>query len=71
MPTVNGVDRFCISTAHIAVNLRRLIEGFIKPDTKAETLKYLYDIHQPLNIVKQYLWIFNVSARRNTVRPLF
>ncbi|PIL25492.1 hypothetical protein GSI_13382 [Ganoderma sinense ZZ0214-1] len=50
---------FCISTAHIAVNLRRLIEGFINPDTKAETLKYLYDIHQPLNIVKQYLWVFN------------
>lgn len=50
---------FCISTAHVAVNLRRLIEGFITPNTKAETLKYLYDIHQPLNIVKQYLWIFN------------
>ncbi|KAM5544435.1 hypothetical protein V8D89_002095 [Ganoderma adspersum] len=50
---------FCISTAHIGVNLRRLIEGFIKPDTKAETLKYLYDIHQPLNIAKQYLWVFN------------
>ncbi|KAI0746297.1 hypothetical protein C8Q80DRAFT_1174410 [Daedaleopsis nitida] len=53
------VAMFCIATAHIAVNLRRLVEGFILPDTKAETLAYLYDIHQPLNVVKQYLWVFN------------
>ncbi|KAI0365177.1 hypothetical protein BV20DRAFT_973470 [Pilatotrama ljubarskyi] len=50
---------FCIATAHMGVNVRRLVEGFIVPDTKAETLAYLYDIHQPLNIVKQYLWVFN------------
>nr|VWO96289.1 Ketoreductase CTB6 (EC (Cercosporin toxin biosynthesis cluster protein 6) [Ganoderma boninense] len=50
---------FCIATTHMAVNVRRLVEGFILPATKADTLAYLYDIHQPLNIVKQYLWVFN------------
>ncbi|KAI0709635.1 hypothetical protein C8T65DRAFT_648652 [Cerioporus squamosus] len=53
------VAMFCIATAHIGVNVRRLVEGFIIPDTKAETLAYLYDIHERLNIVKQYLWVFN------------
>ncbi|KAI0644289.1 hypothetical protein C8Q79DRAFT_975276 [Trametes meyenii] len=53
------VGMFCIATAHIGVNVRRLVEGFILPATKAETLAYLYDIHQPLNIAKQYLWVFN------------
>ncbi|KAI0794372.1 hypothetical protein C8Q74DRAFT_1248351 [Fomes fomentarius] len=56
---VSTVMMFCIATAHVAINLRRLVEGFIIPNTKAETLAYLYDIHQPLNIVKQYLWVFN------------
>ncbi|KAI1798387.1 hypothetical protein LXA43DRAFT_1088494 [Ganoderma leucocontextum] len=50
---------FCIATAHMGVNVRRLVQGFILPATKAETLDYLYDIHEPLNIVKQYLWVFN------------
>lgn len=46
----------------MGINVRRLVEGFILPANKAETLAYLYDIHQPLNIVKQYLWVFNVRA---------
>ncbi|PIL27359.1 hypothetical protein GSI_10506 [Ganoderma sinense ZZ0214-1] len=50
---------FCIATTHMAINVRRLVEGFILPTDKTETLSYLYDIHQPLNIVKQYLWVFN------------
>lgn len=38
--------RFIVSTAHMGVNPHYLIEGFIIPDTKAETLRYLYDIYQ-------------------------
>ena len=56
------MDRFLIATTHMGINVRRLVEGFILPANKAETLAYLYDIHQPLNIVKQYLWVFNVRA---------
>ena len=43
------------ATAHISVNLRRLIEGYVLPQTKGEMMKYLVDIAQPLGIVKQYL----------------
>ncbi|KAI1798369.1 hypothetical protein LXA43DRAFT_1056538 [Ganoderma leucocontextum] len=58
---------FCIATAHMGVNVRRLVQGFILPATKAETLDYLYDIHEPLNIVKQYLWVFNVRISQNVL----
>lgn len=43
------------ATAHISVNLRRLIEGYVLPQTKVEMMEYLVDIAQPLDIAKQYL----------------
>jgi len=50
---------FAICTAHIAINLRRLIEGFILTQTKPQTLAYFYQFNDPLNVAKQFLWIFN------------
>ncbi|EIN04005.1 hypothetical protein PUNSTDRAFT_139046 [Punctularia strigosozonata HHB-11173 SS5] len=50
---------FCICTAHVGVNFTRLIQAFILPETKEETLKYLYDLTQPTNIAKQALWVCN------------
>ncbi|KAM6491311.1 hypothetical protein JOM56_013550 [Amanita muscaria] len=43
------------ATAHVSVNLRRLIEGYVLPQTKVEMMQYLVDIAQPLDIAKQYL----------------
>ncbi|KAM6496794.1 hypothetical protein JOM56_007267 [Amanita muscaria] len=46
---------FAAATAHVAVNLRRLIEGFVLPATKIDMLKFLIDVTAPTGIAKQYL----------------
>ncbi|KIL65621.1 hypothetical protein M378DRAFT_161927 [Amanita muscaria Koide BX008] len=46
---------FAAATAHVAVNLRRLIEGFVLPATKIDMLKFLIDVTAPTDIAKQYL----------------
>jgi len=53
VPLANAPDwfrltRFAICTAHIAINLRRLIEGFILTQTKPQTLAYFYQFNDPL-----------------------
>jgi hypothetical protein len=46
---------FAAATAHVSVNLRRLIEGYVLPHTKAAMTKYLLDISQPDNVAKECL----------------
>ncbi len=46
---------FSSATAHMAINVRRLIEGYVLPPTKAAMNNYLSDITQPTDIAKQFL----------------
>ncbi|KAF8626967.1 hypothetical protein AX15_004607 [Amanita polypyramis BW_CC] len=48
---------FISATAHMAVNLRRLIEGYVLPPTKNAMTRYLTDIAQPTDIAKQFLLV--------------
>lgn len=43
------------ATAHVSINLRRLLLGYFYPPTKAEMTKFLLDITQPTNVGKQFL----------------
>ncbi|KAF8342547.1 hypothetical protein F5887DRAFT_1076151 [Amanita rubescens] len=46
---------FSSATAHMAINVRRLIEGYVLPPTKAAMNDYLSDITQPTDVVKRFL----------------
>lgn len=61
MPILTGRNRFLIATAHVGVNCRRLIEGYVNPPDKASMVKYLLDITQPTNVTKQFLVVMAVS----------
>lgn len=56
-----GRHRFLIATAHVGVNCRRLIEGYVNPPDKISMIKYLLDITQPTNVAKQFLVVMAVS----------
>lgn len=49
---------FLVATAHVAVNCRRLIEGYVNPPDKTAMLRYLIDITQPTNVTKTFLVVF-------------
>ncbi|EJD04374.1 uncharacterized protein FOMMEDRAFT_155503 [Fomitiporia mediterranea MF3/22] len=46
---------FAVATAHVSVNCRRLIEGYVNPPDKTSQLKFLIDITQKTNVTKQFL----------------
>jgi len=48
---------FALATAHVAVNLKRLIVGYVLPNTKAQMEAYLINIADPLNVTKTFLVI--------------
>ncbi|KAK7441228.1 hypothetical protein VKT23_016708 [Stygiomarasmius scandens] len=52
--------RFSVATAHMGINLRRLILGYVNPETKADMTKFLLDISQPTNVAKQFMVVFAV-----------
>ncbi|KAK7441227.1 hypothetical protein VKT23_016708 [Stygiomarasmius scandens] len=49
---------FSVATAHMGINLRRLILGYVNPETKADMTKFLLDISQPTNVAKQFMVVF-------------
>ncbi|ESK90603.1 hypothetical protein Moror_4239 [Moniliophthora roreri MCA 2997] len=48
---------FMSATAHIAINVSRLVEGYIQPPSKSATIKYLLDLTEPGNVAKQFLLV--------------
>lgn len=48
---------FASATAHMALNIRRLIEGYIISPTKAAMDVYFGNIKQPLTVAHQFLLV--------------
>lgn len=48
---------FASATAHMAINIRRLIEGYIISPTKAAMDEYFGDIKQPLTAAHEFLLV--------------
>ncbi|KAF8636049.1 hypothetical protein AX17_003833 [Amanita inopinata Kibby_2008] len=48
---------FASATAHVGVNVRRLIEGYVESPTKQAMTKYLLDITQPTDVAKEFLLV--------------
>ncbi|TCD70386.1 hypothetical protein EIP91_003740 [Steccherinum ochraceum] len=48
-------DLFLAATAHMSVNVRRLVDGYVNPPTKQAMTLYLLDITVKSNIAKQFL----------------
>uniref|UniRef100_A0A0W0FIU2 Uncharacterized protein n=1 Tax=Moniliophthora roreri TaxID=221103 RepID=A0A0W0FIU2_MONRR len=49
---------FMSASAHMAVNIARLVEGYIKSPTRAAIIAYLLNITEPSNVAKQFLLVF-------------
>ncbi|KAF9459524.1 hypothetical protein BDZ94DRAFT_1171491 [Collybia nuda] len=48
---------FVSATGHMAINLCRLVQGYIQPPTKAAMLVFLYDLTVKTNVAKQYFLV--------------
>lgn len=53
--------RFLCATGHVAINLCRLVQGYIQPPTKAAMIAFLFNITVKTNVAKQYLLVMVVS----------
>ena len=52
--------RFLSATAHMSVNVRRLVEGYVNPPTKEAMTAYLLDITVKSSVAKQYTLVMVV-----------
>jgi len=48
---------FASATGHIAINLCRLVQGYIQPPSKLAMLDFLYNITVKTNVAKQYMLV--------------
>ncbi|KAF8914944.1 hypothetical protein CPB85DRAFT_469470 [Mucidula mucida] len=52
-----SVILFLCASAHMGVNLCRLVQGYIFPESKEGMIAYLLDLTQHTNVAKQYLLV--------------
>ncbi|KAJ7600894.1 hypothetical protein C8J56DRAFT_911547 [Mycena floridula] len=48
---------FLCATAHIGINLCRLVQGYIQPPTKGAMIAFLFNITVGTNVAKQYMLV--------------